>query len=78
MRKAFFVSLAATALGLSACGGARDESLEANEIISGDSNTMGEAVSDVEAAEEAAGGAGNEMLGGNVVEVPLDANEIME
>lgn len=78
MRKALLVSLAATALSLSGCGGAQDESLEANEVIGGDSNTMGEAVSDVEAAEQAAGGGGNEVLADNVVDTPLDANEIME
>ena len=59
MRKAFFLPLAAVALlGLSACGNkAKNEAAEANESVAGDSNTMGEAVSDVNAAENAAFGA---------------------
>jgi hypothetical protein len=59
MRKALFLPLAAVAvLGLSACGkSAKNEAAEANESVAGDSNTMGEAVSDVNAAENAAFGA---------------------
>ncbi|AJP74090.1 hypothetical protein [Sphingomonas hengshuiensis] len=47
--------LAATALlALSACGGkAKNEAAEANETVAGDSNTMGEAVRDVDAANAA-------------------------
>lgn len=55
MRKTLLLSAAALAIfSLSACGGAGDEATEANETISGDSNTMGEAVSDVDAANAAA------------------------
>ena len=55
MRKTFLLPVALIALaGLSACGGTRDEASEANETITGDSNTMGEAVSDVDAANAAA------------------------
>ncbi|HEX8301586.1 hypothetical protein [Sphingomonas sp.] len=81
MRKAFFLPLAAIAvLGLSACGKrAANEAAEANESVSGDSNTMGEAVTDVNAAENAAFGAAEN----SYAEVPEgsaggDANEIME
>lgn len=47
--------LAAIALvTLSACGGkAKNEAAEANETMAGDSNTMGEAVRDVDAANAA-------------------------
>lgn len=56
MRKLLFVSAAIFALaGLSACGNkAKNEAAEANETLAGDSNTMGEAVADVNAAENAA------------------------
>ena len=55
MRKAFILPLAAAAvLGLSACNTAKNEAAEANEQVAGDSNTMGEAVSDVNAAENSA------------------------
>ena len=52
MRKAVLLPLLAlTALGLAGCGKkAPNEALEANETIGGDSNTMGEAVDDVNAA----------------------------
>jgi predicted outer membrane protein len=54
MRKTFLLPVAVLALaGLSACGGANNEAAEANETITGDSNTMGEAVSDVDAANAA-------------------------
>ena len=81
MRKALFLPLAAVAvLGLSACGKkAANEAAEANESVGGDSNTMGEAVTDVNAAENAAFGAAENAY----AEVPAsetsgDANEIME
>ncbi len=83
MRKALFLPLAAIAvLGLSGCGKkAANEAAEANESVGGDSNTMGEAVSDVNAAENAAFGAAENAY----AEVPLnessgdgDGNEIME
>jgi len=52
MRKTLFLTPLAL-LALSACGGAKNEAAEANETITGDSNTMGEAVSDVNAANAA-------------------------
>lgn len=42
---------------LAACGGAGNEAAGANETLSGDSNAMGEAVSDVDAANAALDGA---------------------
>ena len=56
MRKAILIPvLALTALSVSACGKkAANEALEANESLPGDSNTMGEAVADQNAAEAAA------------------------
>jgi predicted small lipoprotein YifL len=59
MRKVILVPLATLALlGLSACGNkAKNEAAEANEQVAGDSNTMGEAVTDYNAAENAAFGA---------------------
>jgi len=81
MRKALLLPLAAVAvLGLSACGKkAANEAAEANESVGGDSNTMGEAVTDVNAAENAAFGAAENAY----ADVPAgessgDANEIME
>jgi len=57
MRKIFLPLAAVALLGLSACGNkAKNEAAEANESVAGDSNTMGEAVSDVNAAENAAFG----------------------
>ena len=55
MRKAILVPvLAFTALGLASCGKkAPNEALEANESVAGDSNAMGEAVSDEDAANAA-------------------------
>jgi hypothetical protein len=58
MRKIFLPLAAVALLSLSACGNkAKNEAAEANESVAGDSNTMGEAVSDVNAAENAAFGA---------------------
>jgi hypothetical protein len=58
MRKLILPLAAVALLGLSACGNkAKNEAAEANETVAGDSNTMGEAVSDVNAAENAAFGA---------------------
>jgi protein involved in sex pheromone biosynthesis len=56
MRKALILPAAALALAaLSACGNqAGNEAAEANESMAGDSNTMGDAVADVNAAESAA------------------------
>lgn len=56
MRKAIVVPvLALAAFGLAGCGKkAPNEALEANESIGGDSNAMGEAVSDTEDAANAA------------------------
>ena len=70
MRKlALFLPLAL--LAVSACGKAKNEAAEANETITGDSNTMGEAVSDVNAANaatEAAFGEAENAYTGNAVE----------
>lgn len=52
MRKTLLL-LPVALLALSACGGAKNEAAEANETVTGDSNTMGEAVSDVNAANAA-------------------------
>lgn len=52
MRKTLLL-LPVALLALSACGGAKNEAAEANETITGDSNTMGEAVGDVNAANAA-------------------------
>lgn len=56
MRKALLIpAIALAALSISACGKkAANEALEANETMPGDSNTMGEAASDVNAAQAAA------------------------
>lgn len=81
MRRLALASAATIALlGLSACGqSGRDEAAEANEVMAGDSNTMGEAVSDVDAAQDEAfanaeaGYTGN--LSGLDTSVP-DGNEV--
>ncbi len=53
MRKLLLPAIAL--LALSACNNkAKNEAAEANEQVAGDSNTMGEAVSDVNAAENSA------------------------
>lgn len=52
MRKTLML-LPIAALALTACGKAQNEAAEANETLTGDSNTMGEAVSDVNAANAA-------------------------
>ncbi len=81
MRKALFLPLAAIAIvGLSGCGKkAANEAAEANESVAGDSNTMGEAVSDVNAAENAAFGAAENAYSNVPAEAESsDANEIME
>ena len=51
MRKLLLLPVAALAIaGLSACGNqAKNEAAEANEAMAGDSNTMGDAVADVNA-----------------------------
>jgi hypothetical protein len=68
MRKALLIPLLAlTALSVSACGKkAANEALEANESLPGDSNTMGEAVADQNAAEAAAFNAAEDSYSGNV------------
>jgi hypothetical protein len=68
--------LAAVAmLGLSACGGkAKNEAAEANETIGGDSNTMGEAVADVNAAQAAAFNDAEAAYAGNSAGHGDDAN----
>ena len=76
MRKTLLL-LPVALLALAACGGAKNEAAEANETITGDSNTMGEAVSDVNAANAAAESAfteaenayeGNAVAAGNEIE----------
>lgn len=56
MRKAILLPVAAFALlGVAACGQkAKNEAAEANSTAQGDSNTMGEAVEDTNAAAAAA------------------------
>lgn len=55
MRKLLLPLAALAVLGLAACGQkAKNEAAEANESIAGDSNTMGEAVADTNAAQAAA------------------------
>lgn len=82
MRHTLFLPLAAIALiGLSACGQkAKNEAAEANEGVGGDGNVMGVAVSDVDAAENAAFGAAEDAYSNvNGAENDIaDANEIME
>ncbi len=83
MRKAIMLPAAALALlSLAACGQrARNEAAEANEALAGDSNTMGEAVSDVDAARGAAFNDAEASYAGNTAgldtSVP-DGNEIVE
>ncbi len=80
MRKALLLPLAAVAvLSLSACGKkAANEAAEANESVGGDSNTMGEAVSDVNAAENAAFGSAETSYANVPANEQGDDNEIME
>lgn len=83
MRKQLLVPLAAAALiGLAGCGQrAQNEANEASEALAGDSNTMGEAVSDYNAAQDAAFNAAETSYAGNTAgldtSVP-DGNEIVE
>jgi len=76
MRKALLLPvLALTALSVSACGKkAANEALEANESLPGDSNTMGEAVADQNAAEAAAFNAAEDSYSGNVSTAPAVGN----
>lgn len=77
MRKTFLLPIAL--LALSACGGAKNEAAEANETITGDSNTMGEAVSDVNAANAATDAAFTEAENAYAVSnVAETGNEIEE
>jgi hypothetical protein len=80
MRKALFVPLAAVAmLGLSACGNkAKNEAAEANESIGGDSNTMGEAVSDVNSANAAEAAAFSEAENAYSAPAGDEGNEITD
>ena len=81
MRK-FLIPFAAIAvLGLAACGQkAKNEGAEANEVMSGDSNTMGEAVADTNAAEAAAFNSAEQNYAGNDAgaEDAGDTNEIYD
>ena len=77
MRKTLLL-LPVALLAVSACNGAKNEAAEANETITGDSNTMGEAVGDVNAANAATESAFTEAENsyeGNATEV---GNEIEE
>jgi hypothetical protein len=68
-------------LALSACGGkAPNEAAEANETVGGDTNTMGEAVSDIDAANAATdNGTAVDTVDTNAsAEESGDGNEIME
>ena len=69
-------------LALSACNNnAPNEASEANETIGGDSNTMGEAVSDVDAANAATDNAFAAAEGADhdtALNEAVDGNEIME
>ncbi|UZK65901.1 hypothetical protein [Sphingomonas sp. M1-B02] len=80
MRKTLLLPLAL--LALSACNSAQNEAAEANEILTGDSNTMGEAVSDVNAANAATdaafGAAENAYVGNAVEETGPAGNEIID
>lgn len=78
MRKALLLPVAAIALtSLAACGQkAKNEAAEANEAMAGDSNTMGEAVSDVNAAQAAAFDDAENAYAGNAAEV--NGNEITD
>lgn len=79
MRKTFAL-LPVALLALSACSGAKNEAAEANETISGDSNTMGEAVSEVNAANAATESAFTEAenaYAGNAADIDT-GNEIEE
>ena len=82
MRKALFIPvLALAALSVSACGKkAANEALEANETMPGDSNTMGEAVADVNAAQDAAFNDAEASYAGNAAtsEAPIGNGEDVE
>jgi predicted small lipoprotein YifL len=81
MRKLLLLPVAALALtGLAACGEkAKNEAVEANEQMPGDSNTMGEAVADVNAAQDAAFNDAEASYTGNVADAaPADGNEIFD
>jgi len=80
MRKTLFL-LPIALLALAACSGAKNEATEANETITGDSNTMGEAVSDVNAANAATEAAFTEAENayvGNAADAGAAGNEIEE
>ena len=79
MRKAILLPLAAVAaLSLAACGQkAKNEAAEANESMGGDSNTMGEAVTDTNAALDAQFNAAESSYSGNE-QGGADSNEIYD
>lgn len=80
MRKALLLPVAALALsGLAACGHkAKNEAAEANEAMAGDSNTMGEAVADVNAAQDAAFADAENAYSGTGNESDAGGNEIVD
>jgi hypothetical protein len=84
MRKLLIPLAAIAVLGLAACGQkAKNEGAEANEVMSGDSNTMGEAVADTNAAEAAAFNSAEQSYTGNEADTggsgdDASANEIYD
>jgi hypothetical protein len=80
MRTLLFPALAL--LALSACNNkAQNEAAEANETITGDSNTMGEAVADVNAANaatDAAFDAAENSYEANASDAGVAGNEITD
>jgi predicted trehalose synthase len=77
MRKTLLL-LPVALLAVSACSGAKNEAAEANETITGDSNTMGEAVGDVNAANAATDSAFTEAENAYEGNVADAGNEIEE
>jgi hypothetical protein len=87
MRRTMLLPAAMLALAaLSGCGGkARNEAAEANETVAGDSNTMAEAVNDVDAAQNEAAAIGDNMAADNQAmsadepeQGEMDGNEITD
>jgi hypothetical protein len=80
MRKTLLL-LPLALLAVTACNKSKNEAAEANETLSGDSNTMGEAVSDVNAANaatEAAFGAAENAYEANATDNGAAGNEIID
>lgn len=76
MRKLLLPVAAVALTALAACGNqAKNEAAEANEAMAGDSNTMGDAVADVNAAEDAAFADAENAYTGNTTAI---GNEIVD